>query len=94
MKRDNTILVLCALFLLADALCLRETILFRQTLENLFFAVTLVCQIFSAILILSLIYLIVKRKFLRNKTFTLNFELFQPLRRVLLSVWTLKFVRR
>jgi len=92
MKRDTTILVLCALFLVADALCFDETIRFRQSLENSEFLLLLFCQTASAILILSLAYLGAKRKF--SKRFKLNFAIFQPLRRMLLSVWTLKFVRR
>lgn len=94
MKRDTTILFLCVMFLLADLLCFDETIRFRMILENSFFFVMLFCQMFSAIMILSLAYFITKQKFFRRKTFSLNFAVFQPLRRALLSVWTLKFVRR
>lgn len=92
MKRDTTILVLCALFLLADALCFDETIRFRQSLEKSSFLLLLLCQMISALLIFSLAYFVAKRKL--AKRFTPNFAVFQSLRRVLLSVWTLKFVRR
>lgn len=92
MKRDTTILLLCALFLTADALCFDETIRFRQILESSTFFLLMLCQMLSALLIFSLAYVVGKRKFFKN--FTSNFEVFQPLRRVLLSVWTLKFVRR
>lgn len=94
MKRDTTILFFCAMFLLADVLCFDETIRFRLILENSFFFVMLFCQIVSAVLTLSLAYFVTKQKFFRRKTFSLNFAVFQPLRRALLSVWTLKFVRR
>lgn len=92
MKRDTTILVLCTLFLVADGLCFDETIRFRQSLENSEFLLLLFCQTASAVLVLSLAYLVARRKF--SKRFKLNFAVFQPLRRMLLSVWTLKFVRR
>lgn len=92
MKRDTTILLLCALFLLADALCFDETVRFRQILESPTFLLLLFCQTISAFVVSSLAYFVAKRKFF--KRFKPNFAIFQPLRRALLSVWTLKFVRR
>ncbi len=92
MKRDTTILLLCTLFLTADALCFDETIRFRLILESSTFLLLMLCQTLSALLIFGLAFVVGKRKFFKN--FTPNFAVFQPLRRVLLSVWTLKFVRR
>lgn len=94
MKRDTTILILCGLFMLADVLCLQETIRFRQYFDGAFFFVTLFCQAVSAIIILWLFYAVARKKFFRRKIFRANSVVFQPLRRALLSILTLKFVRR
>ena len=67
MKRDTTILILCALFLLADLFCFNEIMRFRQNLEAAFFFAVLVCQILSAAFILSLTYFVGKRKFFRTQ---------------------------
>ena len=63
MKRDTTILILCALFLLADTFCFSEIMSYRQNLEAAFFAITLICQITAAVFILSLTFFVGKRKF-------------------------------
>ncbi len=94
MKKETTILMLSALFLLADALCLRQTINFSQTITEFSRDAYLSFDIIFALFIFLLVFLLVRKMLVKKIKTRTRFEIFQPLRRLILSVLTLKFARR
>lgn len=95
MKKETTILSLCALFLLADWFCFQQTLNFAHLLERFSFGLILSSEIATALMIFGVGYLMF-RKIISNKSakFSKLPEIFQPLRRIVLSVLTWRFARR
>jgi uncharacterized membrane protein len=94
MKKETTILFISALFLLADALCLEQTLNLWRTLAEFSRGTFLSFEIFFALFILLLVLLIARKIIFKTVKRRPRFEIFQPLRRLILSVLTLKFARR
>jgi uncharacterized membrane protein len=94
MKKETTILLILALFLLADALCLEQTLNLWRTLTEFSRGTFLSFEIFFALLISLIVFLITRKLIFKTIKRRPRFEIFQPLRRLILSVLTLKFARR
>jgi len=91
MRKNTTILILCALLLLADAVWIRQTIEMRETLGTAFMVSMTITQIVSALAIGFLGLLVFRKGHLRQKkpaSRRSGFALVQPLRRLFVSVWS------
>ena len=90
MRKDTTILVLCALFLFADGICFGQTIDVRENLSRTFFTIALSGQILAAFLFVWLGWNFILKIF-RYKQRRIKRRLFLPvfprLSRRFLSIW-------
>ncbi len=94
MKKETTILLISVLFLLADALCFEQTLNLWRTLTEFSRETFLSFEIIFALFTLLLVLLIARKIIFKTVKRRPRFETFQPLRRLILSVLTLKFARR
>ncbi len=91
MRKNTTILMLCALVLLADSICIKQTIEMRETLGTAFLVSMMIAQIVSAFAVSFLALLVFRKSHARQKKPDRRrsaFALFQPLRRLFVSVWS------
>ena len=90
MNRNQTIIALCGLFLLADALCIKQTIEFRGLLNSLTIAILVVGQIAVATSFVAIGYAMLRKSYARQKKPATRRPipvLVEPLRRLFVSVW-------
>jgi len=83
--------MLCALILLANAVCIKQTIEMRETLGTAFLVSMMIAQIVSAFAVSFLALLVFRKSHLRQKKPARRrsaFALFQPLRCLFVSVWS------
>jgi hypothetical protein len=92
MNRHVTILALCCLFLLADALCIKQTVEFRGLLSNsTTVAILIAVQSVFAAAFAAVGYAMFRKTYARQKkpaTRRTRPILFEPLRRLFVSVWS------
>ncbi len=90
MRKDTTILVLCALFLFADGICFGETINIRENLSRTFLSFALGGQILFAFLFVWLGWNFIVKIFMRRNykiKYRTIFLVLPRLSRRFLSVW-------
>jgi flagellar basal body-associated protein FliL len=91
MNRHVTILTLCCLFLLADALCIKQTVDFRGFLSNSMVVMLIAVESIIAAASVALGYTMFRKTYARQKkpaTRRTVPVLFEPLRRLFVSVWS------
>ena len=89
MKRNNTILTLCGMLVIADWLCFWETLNAWPNLTMPFAVSMLTGQILTALLLSWMAFVVVKSGLPSGKSkFSLKgFGIRQPVRRIFVSVW-------
>ncbi len=91
MNRNFTVLALCCLFLLADALCIKQTIEFRGLFNNSTIAILIGGQIAAAAVFVAVGYAMFRKTYGRQKKPSSRRTLpvlVEPLRRLFVSVWS------
>lgn len=90
MNRDTTIFLLCGLFLIAEVLAVRETILEIRvaTLNEL--SISILAEAVFAAVVLLLFGAVLRKRYRRQKrpANRWRLEVVQPLRRLFVSVWS------
>jgi hypothetical protein len=94
MKKEVTILSLSILLLLGDWLCFQQTVNFAHFLENFSFGLILGIEILFALMIFGVCFLISRKIYRKSAKSSKPSESFPSLRRLVLSVLTLRFARR
>ena len=91
MKRNETILVICGLLLLADYLCFMQTVQFRENLDAAVLASLITAEAIAAAMLASVGLLVLRKTYARQKkpaNRRTGFAIVQPLRRLFVSVWS------
>lgn len=91
MKRNTTVFVICGLFLLADYICLKQTVNSRANLSAAELVSLVTAEALAAAILVSLAFLVVRKNYARQKKpakHQVRFERLQPLRRLFVSVWS------
>ncbi len=67
MKRNTTVLFLCVLFIVADAIVLRQTLALRAELSWAFLSSVLFVESLAALLLIWLGYIVLRKNYRRQK---------------------------
>lgn len=67
MKRNTTVLFLCGLFIVADAILIRQTLALRAELTWAFLSTVLFVESLAAMLLIWLGYIVLRKSYRRQK---------------------------
>ncbi|MBX3296363.1 MAG: hypothetical protein KF762_11700 [Acidobacteria bacterium] len=67
MKRNTTVLFICVLFIVADAIVLRQTLALRSELSWSFLSSVLFVETLAALLLIWLCYIVLRKNYRRQK---------------------------
>lgn len=67
MKRNTTVLFICVLFIVADAIVLRQTLALRSELSWSFLSSVLFVETLAALLLIWLGYIVLRKNYRRQK---------------------------